>query len=811
MRRFAIVLLVLVALVAAAVGVLLFAPPVGMAKDWVVKQVKETTGRDLSVNGALTLKLWPRVALRAEDVTLSNASGQSGDPLFATRVVEAETALWPLITGSRTIEQVRLEGPRLALTVDAQGKSNWDFGASPGAGGQSFSVGAISVAGGSASYRDARSGDALTAAAIDGTAKDAAAERIGEVTLKSGPVSYQADKGAAVAINAVNATASGLDRSAIASLALKGGEVTVKGAGDGAVATITSLDASAKALGADKAGETTLKAAALAVRPAGGAAPIELAEPQVSLKSIARAAPLDADVAFQWNKERVAGNIKVQSPGDLIDGKPSAGVAQLAAPKGRLSYDGTLAMTAGAVTGDGKASVTAPSLRALATWLGVTLPKAGAYGAANLAGTAKIEGKRIALADAQLALDSTKATGALAVDLGGARPLVSGTLAADRLDADGYLGIQAPKRGTAAVTRSGPSAAETATPPVDVKDALKIYMRAQLAALETRSPTEPNVTVEELAGAAPVTRSRGRAGEWSDETVDFGGLRAVDLDLSLSVAKLELGGFEVGAPDLKAALKDGALAVDAKNLAVEGGRVNGIVRIDAREAQPKFATTFKADSLDTLGLFDALGITGVIAGKSSVEAELNATGASQRRLAESLSGRVKAQMSKGEIVGYDFGSIWSWIFGSRQYDPNKRSPFDTLEADVALSNGVGRDSNMRVTGPVLGVTADGTTRLPTRELDMRARLNLAAWFRPIGLRIFGEWANPSFVPDWGGYTRSPTEVASPLEVLKSTDLKDPELASLVGQVLEKSTGTAGALPADVVTTLEGLKAKAEGQ
>lgn len=811
MRRLAIVLLFLVALAAAAVGVLLFMPPVGMAKNWLVQQVKDTTGRELSVNGALTLKLWPRVAVRAEDVALSNPPGQPGDPLFAARVVEAETGLWPLITGSRAIEQVRLEGPRLALAVDPQGRSNWDFGPSSGAGGRSFSVNAISVAGGSASYRDGRSGDALTVAAIEGTAKDAAAERIAEVALKSGPVSYQSDKGASVAITTVSATAGGLERSAIASLALKGGEVTVKGAGDGATATITSLDADAKALTADKAGEVTLKAAALAVRAAGSATPIELAEPQISAKSVARAAPLDADVAFQWNKERIAGNVKIQSPGDLIDGKPTTGVAQLAAPKGRLAYDGTLAMAAGAVTGDGKTSITAPSLRALATWLGVTLPKAGTYGAASLAGTAKVESKRIALADAQLSLDSTKATGTLAVDLGAARPLVSGALAADHLDADGYLGIQMPKRGAAAVTRSGPTVAESVSPPVDVKDALKAYMRAQLAALETRSPMEPMVTLEELTGGARVTRSRGGTGEWSDETVDLSGLRAVDLDLSLSVAKLELGGFDVGVPDLKAALKDGALALDAKNLAVEGGRVNGTVRIDAREAQPKLATTFRADSIDTLGLFDALGISGVIAGKSSVEADLNATGASQRRLAESLSGRVKAQMSKGEIVGYDFGSIWSWIFGSRQYDPSKRSPFDTLEADVALSNGVGRDSNMRVTGPVLGVTADGTTRLPTRELDVRARLNLAAWFRPIALRIFGEWGNPSFVPDWGGFTRSPTEVASPLEVLKSTDLKDPELAGLVEQVLAKSAGPAAALPPDVVTTLEGLKARAEGQ
>jgi hypothetical protein len=101
-------------------------------------------------------------------------------------------------------------------------------------------------------------------------------------------------------------------------------------------------------------------------------------------------------------------------------------------------------------------------------------------------------------------------------------------------------------------------------------------------------------------------------------------------------------------------------------------------------------------------------------------------------------------------------------------------------------------------------------KLPSRELDYRARVNLASWGQTLGLRIYGAWQQLSFAPDWGGFTRSAGEVSSPLEALGDVDLKDPELARLADEVLKKA-GSSGALPPQAIQALEQLKARAEGR
>lgn len=761
MKRIAIIASVIVAFVIIAAGALLVFPPKGPVKDWLAQQVKATTGRELVVNGDMSLRLLPRIVLRLENVELKNPPGPPRDPLFAARAVLVEAELWPLIVGRRSIDRVSVEEPRIALATNAQGQPNWTM---PQTGdGQPVSVGLLTIANGALAYRDERSDDVLELAALEGTAKDITKERI-------------------------------------ADLAVKGREVRLRGAANGPSVVLKAVDVDAKGLAPEKIGALNVKAATLLYKQSDAAAAMELAGPQASAKSLSRTGPLEAAVAFDLNKERIAGDVKLQSPAQAMEGKPSPASARLTAPKGKIDVDGTLALVGGAAKMEGKASASSPSLRSLATWVGVGLPNTGTFGPASVEGNAKVDGTRIVLDNVKLALDATKTTGSLTVDFGRARPLISGTLSADAVDADSFFEPPAPPRPR---VRSVPVAASPATPPVAVKEALKAYLKAQLASLDA------DATLEDLTASQRKTRALAVATEWSDDPIDLSALKSVDLDLSLTVAKLTVGGFEIGVPELKADLKDGTLSLDAKNLAVEGGRLTGTATVDVREAQPKLATKFRAEGVDALAAFETIGVNGLFAGKSAVDAELRASGNSLRKLVDTLTGRLKAETGKGAIVGYDFSSIWSWIFGSRQYDASRRTPFDRLEAEVALTNGIASKSTMNVTGPILGASANGTLRLPSRDLDYRARLNLASWGQPIALRIFGEWEAPSFVPDWGGFTRGLEVQANPLDLLKEADLKDPELASLAGEVLKKA-GNTGALPPQAIQALEGLKSRAEG-
>src|SRR5262249_6622742 len=132
---------------------------------------------------------------------------------------------------------------------------------------------------------------------------------------------------------------------------------------------------------------------------------------------------------------------------------------------------------------------------------------------------------------------------------------------------------------------------------------------------------------------------------------------------------------------------------------------------------------------------------------TAVEANVNGKGVSQKQLVETLSGTVKTRMGQGQVIGYEFGSVASWIFGSRQYDPSLRTPFNSLGANLTIDKGVVRQSQVQLEGHVIGADAEGTVRLIEQEIDYRARFRFSSWLRGIALRIFGDWSKPSVAPD----------------------------------------------------------------
>ncbi len=772
MNRIRLVVAVILAVVVVAIGALAVFPPKEFVKSRFAAEVKAATGRELAIKGATSLRLLPSFVLRVENVELQNPAGASGDPLFAAHAVLIESSLWAIVTGSNVFDRVSVEGPRAALATDAKGQPNWTL---PPGGGPGVVIRSVTFAGGEVTYRDGSSNEVLRMRGVDGTIREFAGANIGQLEIDAG-------------------------------------EATVRAGPGGPQLTFAMVDADARAIAAGTAGEVTFKAASVHYRQSAGAQPVKLDGPQVTAKSVSLSQAFDAAAAVVWNGDRVAGDVRLPALAQLLEGKPSPVRVKIAAPKGNLDIDGAFALVGGAAKIEGKANAAAASLRDLAAWAGVQLPKTGAFGAAHAEGNVKLDGARIALEGAQIALDATKATGSLTVDMSGARPVISGKLAADALDVDSYLEA-APKPASAKKprTRDLTAAASPAVPPAgSEKETLKNVLRAQLEVLDAPTQAGP-----EAAPADEPSQERTRAlavsSAWPDDPFDLSGLKAFDADLSLSVVKLTIAGVEVGVPDLKAALKEGTLALDAKNIVLEGARITGTASVNAREALPKLAAKLKAQGVDPQAWFELFDQEARFVGKSTVEVDLSGSGNSQRKLIDTLTGRIKAATSKGAIVGYDLNSFLGLLAAvAGQYDVGRRTPFDELEADVALTNGIAKKSTVEVTGSIIGVNGNGVLRLPSQEIDYRARLTLLSWGQSAAVHILGGWTQPKV-----NYSLAPSGTAralvqqDPLEPFKATDLKDPELANLAAQVLKKGADK-GALSPQMTEALEALKARAEG-
>jgi AsmA protein len=125
-------LVVLVIVVAAALAV--FVDP-NDYKDRIETAVAAQTGRKLTLEGDLDLRLFPTLRLAVGRATLGNAPGFGDAPFAEIGSAELELKVLPLLARRVDVSQVRLDGLVLNLARDAQGRNNWqDIGGARAAG-----------------------------------------------------------------------------------------------------------------------------------------------------------------------------------------------------------------------------------------------------------------------------------------------------------------------------------------------------------------------------------------------------------------------------------------------------------------------------------------------------------------------------------------------------------------------------------------------------------------------------------------------------------------------------------------------------
>ncbi len=117
---------ILIVLIIAAVVILPLVIDPNDYKPEIQKAVKDSTGRDLLIDGDLQLSVFPWLGVSTGKLTLSNAPGFS-DKVFA-EIAESnvKVKLFPLLSKELEVSRVVLKGLVLNLAKNKQGVSNWD-------------------------------------------------------------------------------------------------------------------------------------------------------------------------------------------------------------------------------------------------------------------------------------------------------------------------------------------------------------------------------------------------------------------------------------------------------------------------------------------------------------------------------------------------------------------------------------------------------------------------------------------------------------------------------------------------------------
>ncbi len=156
----------------AAVAVYLFFDPNDFREE-ISSSVKNQTGRDLSIEGDISLQLFPWLAVEVGKASLGNAPGFGNEPMASFEKASFSVRLVPAILRQEiVVGAADIEALRLNLMVDGRGRSNWsdlvedesiDATDEPAAAASgSIDINAIRIIDAMIRYTDAEAGESMT-------------------------------------------------------------------------------------------------------------------------------------------------------------------------------------------------------------------------------------------------------------------------------------------------------------------------------------------------------------------------------------------------------------------------------------------------------------------------------------------------------------------------------------------------------------------------------------------------------------------------------------------------------------------------
>ncbi len=445
--------------------------------------------------------------------------------------------------------------------------------------------------------------------------------------------------------------------------------------------------------------------------------------------------PLGVDGSLVWNEDTIKLSLDVADPRAFSRGETSEIQFDLSAPKITSNFSGSASLSP-ALAINGTTSLKIPSVRDLAAWAGQPLAPGGGMGALDLDGQLGVMGDKYTFSDVALSFDGMNGTGSLSVDAGRTRPLLTGDLSLDRLDANTYLA------------------------------------QNDAAAGETGSDDTSSGSSGSAASA-----SQG----WSDAPIDLSGLKAIDADLKLSVDEILFQDIKVGKSTLGILLNNGKLTASLTELALYEGAGTGRLVLDGSRSTPAVTAKFDLQGISAYPLLRDAASFERLEGLGTIGFDVQTSGHSQKAMMSALSGAGSVNFADGAIRGINIAELMrnvlsaattGWDGGGSQ-----STDFSELSGTFTIASGILSNSDLKLLSPLVRITGKGTVNLPEQTLNYRVEPKLAATLEGQGgsqetrglevpIVISGPWAAPRFTPDLAAIIANPDGIKDVIDTIK---------------------------------------------
>lgn len=713
-----IVLAVIGILLVLLVGAVLVAATLFDPNDYrgkITEAVRKQTGREL-VLGDIKLSVFPWLKVRVADLSFSNAPGFGDTPMASVKEAKVGVQLMPLLLDRQVVvSTVTLDGLKMDLARNADGKTNWDDlvksgdepqpAQAPKDGGgfevQSIDIAGVTLSDAHITYRDAQAGQAYrienfdleTGALRPGKAADidASLSAFDETGKRSADLAVSASVLADLVAQKASIDALKLDLSAKA----EGMEATMKLAGD-VVADLETRLITVDDLGLDfKAAMKDLNADGRLV----GKVIADMTRQQVDVEGLkldfkARTPTLEAKGVLAAKVKALLEAQQYELAGLSLDldasGKDLPGAKQAVKLSGNASYDAakgsmrfadgriaaaglgiTTSITGEGLNGDsprlsGPVTVAPFNPRALLKALGMediktTDPKALARASLSTQYSGSFTSAR--LEDLDLKLDDTSITGRLAIkDF--ATQAMEFALKLDRMDVDRYL---APSEPTAKPAAAGSTQQINATElPIEALEKLNASGTLDAGELKLKGATLKNV-------------------------------------------RLRIDGPK-GSPKL--------VKLDASTY---GGQIASSTRI-VPGARPDFALNTSVDAMQLAPMLQNFWGKDIVSGLGNIKLDLTSGGRTVGDLRRDLNGSVSLSFENGAVKGFNLGQIvrraQALLKGTTLDDTEPRqTDFTKITFAAQIVDGILKSDQLSALSPLFRLGGSGQINLVDETLD----------------------------------------------------------------------------------------------
>jgi len=684
-------------------------------KDEIQDSVFRATGRQLTIEGDLSLTLLPRLGLEVSGASVANPPGFGDEPFAKLERVEMDAPLLPLLAGRLEVERVRIEGLRLNLIRDPQGRTNWDLTPPPAKAAEAAVVPSSAL-------------ERRMPAFVRVSAEEAVQAPAARARPPSAPLATQ-DKGGKLVsltsiagVDLVDAHVLWDDRKTGWSLVLEGLEADSGPIRRGEPVTLQLSSGLTDAHGrfnGKLAGETT-------VVPDGATGGFVLEPLKLRLESLRTANGLEAWGALSG---RLIGNprarrYQVDGLGVQFDvaGAALAGGHLNGNLSTRLDLDlgaGTLAidgfsLRSGTLTATGDAlgsglradpvyeghlAVAEVDLRAWLQQHGLPQPRAAdpeALRLVSLTSEWRLDRDRLDLTNLVITLDQSHFEGTANMVDGEPRAFAF-DLAADTLELDRYLpgspASSALKRDTRQRALAGRPTVSSQTP---------TGWRLRTAAYQP-----PPAPVAQTAA----TRTPPPSPPWYLE----GRLSISDL----TAARLTFGGVR-----LLIRFEDRELEVDSRVERFYHGQLSGFAGLDLRGDEPKITLVQDGVGIEIGPLLWNVARENRLTGRGDITADLTAWGRDEAAIRRSLTGTLTAHMTAGAVKGFNLERMVRETEARLRGKPfssdlPNQTDFSDLRATGLIEGGMLSNEDLNVVSDYVRITGKGRVDLANEQFDYR--------------------------------------------------------------------------------------------